>query len=89
MHTREHFQNKKAGHIEFEGGTRFFVGKAQSLSSPQRKEMIDPQHPDISMVQQCTLLKVSRTSVYYRPRRVNIEDLELMRIMDEQYLKSP
>lgn len=51
--------------------------------------MIDPKRSHISIVQQCRLLKISRTSVYYRPQKVKKENLDLMRLMDEQYLKTP
>ena len=50
--------------------------------------MIDPlQKPSIS--RQCHLLDLSRSSFYYKPRRIKIEDLELMRLIDEQYMKTP
>ncbi|WP_022669262.1 IS3 family transposase [Desulfospira joergensenii] len=51
--------------------------------------MVDFNNPRISIVQQCKLLKVSRTSVYYRPKKVRRLDLEQMRLIDEQYLKTP
>ena len=54
-----------------------------------RKELVDFNHPRISVVQQCKLLKISRTSVYYRPKKVQDQDLEQMRLIDEQYLKTP
>ena len=51
--------------------------------------MIESQNPDISVVQQCKLLSISRTSVYYKPKGEKPENLILMRLMDEQYLKTP
>ena len=33
----------------------------------QRQAMIDRNHQHLSLVRQCTLLGVSRASVYYRP----------------------
>jgi putative transposase len=51
--------------------------------------MIEHRHPHISIVQQCKLLKISRTSVYYQPKKIKQEDLDLMRLIDEQYLKTP
>ncbi len=55
----------------------------------QRKAMIDRNHQHLSLVRQCTLLGVSRASVYYRPAPTREEDLELMALMDRQYLKTP
>jgi putative transposase len=51
--------------------------------------MIDRKDTHISIVQQCRLLKINRTAVYYRPQEVKQEDLDFMRLIDEQYLKTP
>ena len=51
--------------------------------------MIDRDHQQLSLVRQCILLDVSRASVYYRPVPTRAEDLELMALMDRQYLKTP
>lgn len=50
--------------------------------------MIEP-HPQLSRVRQCQLLEISRASIYYRPRPTRSDDLALMRIIDEQYLRTP
>ena len=59
------------------------------MSRKQRQGMIDREHYHLSLVRQCTLLKVSRGSVYYQPGSTGAEDLELMVLMDRQYLKTP
>jgi putative transposase len=41
------------------------------------------------MVQQCKLLELSRSSVYYRPVDVFNEDLQLMNAIDEIHLTQP
>ena len=51
--------------------------------------MIDSQYPCVSILRQCDILKISRSSVYYKRKKVKKEDLELMRIIDKQYLKTP
>jgi len=51
--------------------------------------MVEPGHPDLSVARQCQLLAVRRSSFYYKPKPVTPEDLELMRLIDEQYLKTP
>ncbi len=43
----------------------------------------------LSVGRQCELCSVSRSSVYYEPARETDLNLELMRLMDEQYLKTP
>ena len=74
---------------QLKGGTRFFVGKVRSMSRSIRRAMIDRDHQQLSLVRQCILLDVSRASVYYRPVPTRAEDLELMALMDRQYLKTP
>ncbi len=54
----------------------------------QRRDLIDNQH-ELSMRRQCDLLSVHKSSLYYAPKGGNPENLELMRIMDEHYLKHP
>ena len=41
--------------------------KLQSLGFSDRKTMIDPEHDDISIVSQCKMLAISRTTIYYEP----------------------
>jgi putative transposase len=51
--------------------------------------MVDPREPNLSIARQCRLLNIERSSFYYRPKPVKAEDLELLRLIDEQYLKTP
>jgi len=51
--------------------------------------MIDPSEPDLSIVNQCRLLNISRSGFYYKQKPIKAMDLELMRLIDEQYLKTP
>jgi len=41
------------------------------------------------MVRQCTLLDISRSSLYYHPKEISEEDLTLMKLIDRQYLVTP
>ncbi len=59
------------------------------MSRSMRQAMIDRDHRQLSLVRQCSLLNVSRASVYYQPVATKAEDLELMALMDRQYLKTP
>ena len=43
----------------------------------------------LSMSRQCELLCIHRSGLYYRPVSESEENLRLMRILDEQYLKTP
>ena len=42
-----------------------------------------------SMRRQCELLKVTRSSVYYEPVATDVEELALMRRIDELHLQWP
>ena len=59
------------------------------MSPAQRRQMVDREHPSLSLVRQCALLRVSRSSIYYRPRAASAEDLSLMGEIDRQYLETP
>ena len=59
------------------------------MTLAQRRELVDRQHGSLSIVRQCALLGVSRSSLYYRPRETSQQDLSLMREMDRQYLETP
>lgn len=41
------------------------------------------------MRRQCQLLNIHRSQLYYEPVRESAENLQLMRLLDEQYLKTP
>ena len=51
--------------------------------------MIDPDHPRLSIVRQCELASISRSSYYREPTVENGETLRLMRLIDEQFLETP
>ena len=59
------------------------------MSRSQRRAMIDREEPKLSLVRQCALLGISRSSLYYLPTEAGTEDLELMALIDQQYLKTP
>jgi putative transposase len=50
--------------------------------------MIDPEDK-LSIQKQSKLLKVSRSSVYYKPRPLSEDELKLMRAIDELHLEHP
>jgi putative transposase len=59
------------------------------MSQTARLEMIARPHPQFSIVEQCALLRVPRSTLYYRPKPVSDDDLALMRRIDEIYTKWP
>ncbi len=51
--------------------------------------MVDPSGGKLSLSAQCRLLGINRSTLYYRSRGIKPDDLKLMRLIDEQYLKTP
>lgn len=51
--------------------------------------MIEPQHTNLSLVRQCELVGLARSSYYYQPKGESAFNLLLMRQIDEQYLRTP
>jgi len=50
---------------------------------------VDVDHAAISVRRQCALLGVNRASLYYAPAGESAEKLRLMRLLDEQYTRTP
>ena len=51
--------------------------------------MIEPSHRKLSIVRQCELVRISRSSYYYEGKGESGFNLELMRLIDEQFLETP
>ena len=58
------------------------------MKTKKRKAMIDRAQA-LPVTEQCRLIQVSRSSIYYRPESVSDEDDRLMRVIDEIHLKRP
>jgi putative transposase len=54
-----------------------------------RLSLVDRADAELSVVTQCRLLRVARSSLYWCPAVVSEDDLRLMRRIDEQYLATP
>jgi len=54
-----------------------------------RGRLIEPGYPGLSVRQQCALLDVNRSSMYYTPEEETKETLNLLRLIDEIYTKYP
>ena len=72
-----------------DGGAGFFSQKVWAMNPPERRRLVDRADPALSVVVQCRLLKIARSTLYYRPAAVSADDLALMRRMDELYLTAP
>lgn len=54
-----------------------------------KRQLIEPGHPALSLRRQCELLGLHRSNIYYQPVPESPLNLTLMRLIDEQYLKTP
>jgi len=54
-----------------------------------RRDMIEHDNDTISIVEQCDLLNLHRSGVYYEPVPENQENIEIMAFMDRQYFETP
>jgi len=58
-------------------------------SANAKRGLIEPDHPVLSLRRQCELLGLNRSSWYYQPATESAENLQLMRLIDEQYTRTP
>lgn len=54
-----------------------------------KRRLVEPEHPQLSISRQCELLELSRSSWYYEPVAVDPYELHLMERIDEQYTATP
>lgn len=59
------------------------------MSLERRCQMIEPGHPQLSVVRQCELASISRSGFYRHPAGESPLNLELMRLIDAQFLETP
>lgn len=50
---------------------------------------MERSHGEISVRRQCELLGVNRSGLYYEPLGESEENLRLLRLLDEQYTRTP
>ena len=55
----------------------------------EARAWIDFDHPQLSVREQCRILGIHRSNVYYEPVPESEENLRLMRMMDEEHLRRP
>ena len=55
----------------------------------ERQQMVDKHYLVLSLSRQCDLLKIHRSGLYYSPVPECAKNLMLMRLIDEQYYKTP
>ena len=59
------------------------------LCKEDRINLLDPYHPSLSLREQCSLLDINRSSIYYKPRPIDGTTLVLLKLVDEIYTRYP
>ena len=59
------------------------------MSRDRRKALVSVEHPRLSVVRQCELVDISRSSYYHVPNGESVFNLELMHKIDRQFLETP
>jgi len=77
---------KKIGQLKVEND---WLKKILIKSACDRRMLIDKNFKEISLTRQCELLNVSKGALYYEPRGIDPFSLELMDLIDRQFLKTP
>ncbi|NJO92867.1 MAG: transposase, partial [Chloroflexia bacterium] len=56
----------------------------------ERRDMIEPEDADLSIVEQCKLLELPRSTLYYTASKAYSDhDLEIMKALDTLHLEDP
>jgi putative transposase len=59
------------------------------LTLDQKRKAVEPSHKKITIYRQCELLGLNRSSLYYKASDETEYNEQLMRLLDEQYVKTP
>jgi len=58
-----------------------WLKKKLAISVERKRELVEPEHPQLSLRRQCTWLGLARGNLYDQPVTEGLENLELMRRM--------
>ncbi len=59
------------------------------MSTTERRKKVVKCHPRLSLVQQCKLLNIHRSGLYYKPRNESGYNLRLMKEIDAYFMEHP
>ena len=68
---------------------RFFSAAVGATGIESRKALVVCDHPQLSVERQCELMRLSKSTYYYHAVPIPDEQLTFLRLLDEQYLKTP
>jgi putative transposase len=59
------------------------------MTKEERRKLVDHKDPEISVIKQAELLTINRSSLYYQPIVISVEELILKHRIDELYTQYP
>lgn len=59
------------------------------LSVADKRQWIEPEHPNISIARQCELIGLPRSSWYYQSVQETPQNQQLMNLIDQQFTQTP
>ena len=59
------------------------------MTTEEKRTQVEPGHPCLSIRTQCDLLGLNRSTLYYQPVETDEYTLSLMRLIDEQFTRTP
>ena len=59
------------------------------MSPDKKRAMINREHPELSISQQCKLVRLSRSAFYYAPVGIDAVALAMMKEIDRVFTKYP
>jgi putative transposase len=65
------------------------VGKLNSLGLSNKRSLVDPKLQTLSKARQCELLKISRSTIYYKAQVMSSYKLSILNRLDEIYTDNP
>jgi putative transposase len=66
-----------------------WLKKKSPTAADLKRPLVEPEHPHLSIRRQCQLLDLSRSTYKPGPATASEDDLRLMRLIDQQFLRTP
>jgi putative transposase len=64
-------------------------GKLKCLDLDSKIALIESEHKEITILEQCEIVGLNRSSYYYKPKPMNADDTELIHRIDDIYTDNP
>lgn len=59
------------------------------MTTMEKRELISPEHSDLSVSAQCKLVGLRRSSYYLKPKGESLVNQRLMKAIDRKFLECP